>query len=229
MTPMHILKTIRSNSWMLRSLAKTVFFNLHYLPLRQAIKLPIWLYKAKLLKTRGRITINARNIRPGMIRLGVNKVSVYRNSGISLEINGDIVFNGTCCIGNDSFVAVDGGCLTFGKFFNATAACRIVCRKAVTFADDVLIGWNNMICDSDFHRMRDLVSGMWNETEKEITIGNHVWIANGCSVMKGSVIPDNVIVAAHSLVNKKLDVPKFSLVAGSPATKKKDNVDWSLE
>lgn len=225
---MRLLKIIRNNKWMLRSLAKTVYFNFHYLPLRQAVRLPIWLYKARLRKLGGSITITADRIRPGMIQLGTDRVSVYRNGGISLEINGDIVFRGSCYIGNDSFIAVDGGKLSFGDFFNATAAVRIVCRKGITFGDRVLLGWNNMVCDSDFHTVRNRLTGKTNATEKEIAIGSHVWIANGCSVMKGSEIPDNVIVAQKSLVNGKLDVPEYSLVAGTPAKLKKEDVDWDV-
>lgn len=225
---MRLLRILADNKWMLRSLAKTVYFNFRYLPAKQAVRLPIWLYKARLRKLGGSITIDADRIRPGMIQLGTDRVSVYRNGGISLEINGDIVFHGSCYIGNDSFIAVDGGRLSFGDFFNATAAVRIVCRKAITFGNGVLLGWNNMVCDSDFHAVRDMLSGKAGTTEKEIAVGSHVWIANGCSVMKGSEIPDNVIVAQKSLVNSKLDVPGHSLVAGTPARLKKENVDWDV-
>lgn len=225
---MRILKIFIENRWMLRSLAKTVYFNFRYLPAKQAVKLPIWLYKARLRKLGGSITIKADKVRPGMIQLGTDRVSVYRNGGISLEINGDIVFGGSCYIGNDSYIAVDGGKLSFGDFFNATAAVKIICRKGVTFGDRVLLGWNNMICDSDFHTVKDRLTGKSGATEKEITIGSHVWIANGCSVMKGSEIPDNVIVAQKSLVNGKLDVPEFSLMAGTPAKLKKENVEWNV-
>lgn len=184
--------------------------------------------KAKLKKCGGSIRINADRIRPGMIQLGANRVSIYPNNGISLEINGDIVFHGTCYIGNGSFIAVDGGRIEFGDFFNATAACRIVCHKGITFGRDVLIGWENMICDSDFHKIQNTENGLWSEPDASITIGNHVWIANSCSIMKGSVIPDDTIVAAHSLVNKKLDTEPFSLVAGCPASLKKKNVTWKI-
>lgn len=42
--------------------------------------------------------------------------------------------------------------------------------------------------------------------------------------MKGSIIPDDVIVASDSLVNKKMDVPFYSMIAGVPAVLKKKNI-----
>lgn len=50
---------------------KTLFFNFYHLPFMQAIKFPIWLYKAKLYDCfSGKVVINSKEIRPGMIRLG---------------------------------------------------------------------------------------------------------------------------------------------------------------
>ena len=44
--------------------------------------------------------------------------------------------------------------------------------------------------------------------------------------MKGSVIPNDVIVGSDSLVNKRLDVPSYSVVAGIPAKLKKENITF---
>lgn len=41
----------------LRSLPYSIYFNFHYLPFRQAVKLPILLYKPKLLKLKGIVKI----------------------------------------------------------------------------------------------------------------------------------------------------------------------------
>ena len=45
-----ILKIIRYLPW-------TIYFNFHYLPLKQARLLPILLYKPKLLSMRGKVKI----------------------------------------------------------------------------------------------------------------------------------------------------------------------------
>ena len=74
-------------------LPKTIWFNFHYLPYRQAVKLPIILYKPKLKKCKGKVQIDAP-IKSGMICLGVPIVSIYPNAGISWEHRGTIRFQG---------------------------------------------------------------------------------------------------------------------------------------
>lgn len=98
-----IINKIKENSWVLRSIIPTVYFNFHYLPFRQAIKLPIFLYKPHLKLMKGTITIHG-GATTGMIRLGKNQVSIYPNSGIMLELRGKIIFNGRCSIGNNSYI-----------------------------------------------------------------------------------------------------------------------------
>lgn len=49
----------------------------------------------------------------------------------------------------------------------------------------------------------------------KVTIGNNVYFAQKCTVLKGVTIGNNCIIGYGSLVNK--DVPDNSVVAGSPA------------
>ena len=72
----------------LRSIFSSIYFNFKYLPFKQAVKLPILLYKPHFLKLKGKVVIDAPKINTGMIRLGFHSVSVYPNSGITLELNG---------------------------------------------------------------------------------------------------------------------------------------------
>ena len=53
-----LFKSIWKYRWMLRNLSSTIYFNFHYLPLKQAIHLPIWLYKPHLVKCCGSVEIN---------------------------------------------------------------------------------------------------------------------------------------------------------------------------
>lgn len=48
-----IINEIKGNCWVLRSIIPTIYFNFHYLPFRQAIKLPIILYKPHLKLMKG--------------------------------------------------------------------------------------------------------------------------------------------------------------------------------
>lgn len=74
---------------------QTVYFNFHHLPFKQAIFLPIILYKPQLVSTKGKIIIDGGAF-PGMIKLGLHGVSIYKNNGIMIQNNGCIIFNPHC-------------------------------------------------------------------------------------------------------------------------------------
>ena len=60
----------------------------------------------------------------------------------------------------------------------------------------------------------ELMRNQKNMTEK-VYIGNDVWIAANCTVIKGVKINDGAVIAAKSFVNK--EVEKNSIVGGTPA------------
>lgn len=224
----HIIQKIKNNYWVLRYLPQTIYFNFHYLPFSQAIHMPILLYKPKFVKLKGSIIIDSEKIHTGMIKLGINNVSIYPNNGISMELDGNIHFKGTCNIGNNSALSIKNKVfgVTFGDNFNATTSLKLVCYNSITIGRDVLVGWNCIICDTDFHTIINLKDNKESIQSKSIVIGNHVWIAHNCCIHKGSNIPNNIVVAAKSLVNTDLDIPSFSIVAGCPVKLKQTDIDW---
>ena len=224
----HIIQKIKNNYWVLRYLPQTIYFNFHYLPFSQAIHIPILLYKPKFVKLKGSIIIESEKIHTGMIKLGVNNVSIYPNNGISIELDGNIHFKGICNIGNNSALSIKNKVcgVTFGDNFNATTSLKLVCYNSITIGKDVLVGWNCIICDTDFHTIINLKNKKESIQSKPIVIGNHVWIAHNCCIHKGSNIPNNTIIAAKSLVNTDLDIPSFSIVAGCPVKLKQTDIDW---
>ena len=69
---------------LLRSIFTTIWFNFHYLPFKQAIKLPILLYKPKIIASKGSIIIKGE-IKPFMIKLGIPQIFIYPNTGVMFE------------------------------------------------------------------------------------------------------------------------------------------------
>ena len=126
---------------MLRFLPYTMFFNFKYLPLQQAVKLPILLYKPHFTSLHGHINIDCDNIKFGIIRLGQNYVGIYPNEGIHLEIKGKITFKGKCIIGNDSYISIgENGHLILGEFFRASTALKLVSYSNIEFGKNNRIG-----------------------------------------------------------------------------------------
>ncbi len=47
---MNLILKIWNKKWILRNILQTLYINFHYLPFKQAIKLPILVYKPKFIK-----------------------------------------------------------------------------------------------------------------------------------------------------------------------------------
>lgn len=63
---------------------------------------------------------------------------------------------------------------------------------------------------------------------KSIAIGDHVWIGNTVSVLKGVSVGENCIIGTGSIVTKTFDGSGL-LIAGNPASVKKDRINWTAE
>lgn len=207
-----MLKKIWKNKWILRSLLQTIYFNFHYLPYKQAIKLPILLYKPKLLKCKGKIIIEG-NIKTGMIQLGKYNVSLYPNSGIVYENHGGtIVFKGSCNIGNNSFISIGSkGYISFGNRFSSSTSLKITSYHYISFLDSVRVGWDCMFLDTDFHSMKKLKGG-YTKGFGPIIIGNRVWFGSKCIILKNTVLPNFTTVSAGTVLNKKMEIPEYSVI-----------------
>lgn len=220
-----MIKKILNNKWMLRSLIKTVYFNFHYLPFSQAIKLPIILYKPHFLKLKGRIIIQG-NVRTGMITLGRNIVSIYPDTGINIENHGGtIIFQGHCLIGNNSSISVgEKSTVTIGSNFIATTTLRLISYHKISIDENVLCGWNCMFVDTDFHKLTLLPSRTCPPAFGEIEIGRDCWMAMNSTVMKNGKIGDYCVVAGNSIINKDFSEYTYCLLAGQPADVKKRGI-----
>lgn len=61
------------------------------------------------------------------------------------------------------------------------------------------------------------------------TIGDHVLVGMGATVMNGAVIGDEVLIAAGAVVTEGMEVPPRSLVAGVPAKVRRELADEEVE
>ncbi len=112
-------------------------------------------------------------------------------------------------------------------FFSANGGSVIVVDKKIEFGEDVMLGRNVIIYDSDFHQIRDKNGNMKNPPET-VTIEDHVWITGNSMVLKGVTIGVDSLVTAYTVVNK--DVPPHSIVAGDSQGKiVKNEINWNRE
>ena len=97
--------------------------------------------------------------------------------------------------------------------------------STISIGENTLMSNNIEIHTSDYHGIYNLESGARINYEKNIIIGNHVWIGLRCIILKGTIIGDNCIVAAGSIVTKPSNT-KNTILAGNPAKIIKEKVIW---
>lgn len=100
------------------------------------------------------------------------------------------------------------------------SSSAIFCSQKITIGDNVKIGGNVCIYDTDFHSLdylarRDRPKDMESTLRREVVIGNDVFIGANSLILKGVSIGDRAIIGAGSVVTKS--VPMDEIWAGNPA------------
>ena len=225
------MQTIRRILSIILAIPKTIYFNLRYLPLRQAIHLPIWLATNVRIRNmyRGGIVIDA-STRTAMIRIGFHQVDAICIYSLKTILNipkpGKLIFKGEAHIGHGAIISCVGGVMTVGDNFAVSGSTSFVCYKEITIGRDVQFAWDSLVMDSDAHKIYDQEGGRMNE-DRPVIIGDKVWLACQNTVLKGTVIGNNCVVGANSLINKAY-TEEGVIIAGNPARVVKKISGWEL-
>ena len=144
-----------------------------------------------------------------------NQLSMIgKRCGIHIFKSGNINCAGRIIVNNDVLL-FSKGTLNIGTQFGINSYSRIVAHNQINIGNNVTIGQFVSILDHDhkygFEGENLQLNGY---TTAPIIIGNNVWIADKCTILKGVTIGNNVIIGANTLVNK--DVPDNVVFAGSP-------------
>lgn len=196
----------------------TLLFNFYKLPFKQAIKLPIWLYKPKFYNfLKGKVIIDTKKITPGMIRLGFMGGKMYPNNGIQISNEGKIIFKGKCCIGNNSFFVIGpDGELEFGEDFIASTSLKITCFINIKFGTHVRVGFQNHFMDTNFHPLFDMEKKKFKRAYGSIEIGDYNWFAMDCCTMHSVSTPERCIFGARSILTRGSKFESYCVHGGNP-------------
>lgn len=211
----------------IRSLLPSIYFNFKYLPIKQAVKLPILVYKPRFIKMAGNLKIEASKIKFGMIRMGFFNTLQYPDSGVVWEnLGGMVKFYGKACIGNSSSISIGpNATLEFGAKFENNAALKLICYNSIKIGKSCSFGWDCIIMDTNFHALYDTHTHRPYPMGGGISIGNFNWFGSRCAVLSGTVTNDNVIFALGSIVTKSLSTKSYNLYApNTELVSKKVNV-----
>lgn len=172
--------------------------------------------------------------------LGKVKKSYIRISG-----NNEVYFGKNAIIkessvgikGSNTKIIIEDECKLRGIdiSINANNSIFKIGRGTTTEEVKIVMGDGNIIIGEDcmFSKeieIRNLDShtivfqdGKMNKN-KDIIIGNHVWVGLKSLILKGSIIEENSIVGAGSVVAGKFE--KNSVIVGNPAKKVKEIQNW---
>ena len=215
-----------SDFWnILCSLPKTLRFNLHYFPLKTALKLPVFVSRRTYLRELHGEVVLPEKVETAMVKIGFGDVGHYdrkRSRGI-WQVSGTVTFGGKAGLGHGSKLSVRGH-LNIGTDFNMTAESTIVCADSITFGNDCLVGWDVLVMDTDEHPLYDMAGNRLNPN-RPIVVGNHVWIGCKCVLLKDAEVPDNTVVAAGTLLKSAFE-GENQVVGGNPPAVLKREVRW---
>ncbi|MDO5971123.1 hypothetical protein Q4Q35_15045 [Flavivirga aquimarina] len=163
----------------------------------------------------------------GLFRV-IPHISGKTISVIDMAANSKLEINGDFSIGNGvKFMLASNSSLVIGgkdkeSDSGITANTMIMVYKNINIGKDFLCAWNVFISDSDWHS----IDGQNHQAD--VSIADHTWVANNSSILKGSQIEENSIIASYTkVINKKY--PKNSMIAGTPARVVKTDINWSRD
>ncbi|HPO13804.1 MAG TPA: acyltransferase [Candidatus Hydrogenedentes bacterium] len=103
----------------------------------------------------------------------------------------------------------------------------IICGEGsrVSIGADCMLAFDIEIRTTDSHAIIDCTSGERVNPASDVIIGDHVWVAAHCTLLKGSHVRANSIVAIRSLVTGPIDEENV-LIAGVPGRIIRRGVTW---
>lgn len=209
------------------ALPRSLWYNLRLLPFRQAIRMPILIsHRTVVQNFSGKICIHTQKPRMGLVKIGFGtcQCTDFRYNRTILNLRGTFDILGECSLGAGSAVELaENAILTVGNKFNLGPKSLIICHKAMTFGNDFITSWNCTLMDTDQHSLVDS-DGQITNPDREISVGNNVWLGCNCLVTKGTTLADSITVAAGSTLHGSYPEPR-TVLAGNPAKVVKNGVE----
>lgn len=220
----------------LKQIARSPFFNINII----ICNIRTWYLSRLIDEGLGKIVITkpflhvqikkgkgAKLIIKGKLRIvshlgGTTPVRILLAENSILKIDGDFVIGQGVRFALGSNAILSFGGKVHETDSGITSDTLIMVHKRVEIGNDFLCAWGVFITDSDWHQI------VGQPQQSDVTIGNHVWIANNSSILKGTIIGDNCVIASHSkVINKTFN--SDSLIAGIPAKVVRTNVQWNRD
>lgn len=215
------------NRKVLFHIPRSLYYNIRLVGVSAALRCPIFIHnnvKVNLGKG-GAISIKT-NLRSGLVKIGFNTTNFYNTSFDKsiLTILGEWVINGPVNIGPKSRISIGENAKLETSTLWITGDILLIVRKHICIGDNAVFSWNITMMDHDAHGIFD-DQGNRTNIEKDIIIGNNVWIGCNSTILKGVEISHDIVIGANSVEAKKIEASNVVL-AGNPVEIKKKNITW---
>lgn len=127
---------------------------------------------------------------------------------------------GGCKISYGSTIEILNNGFFDTQFFTVNSKSVIIASDRIHFGQDVMIGRNAVIYDSDHHSIYNNEGEITN-LDSPIHIGDHVWIATNATVLKGTKVGNGSVIAANATANG--NISENSLYLNEKVTKIRNN------
>lgn len=191
-----------------------------------------------------------RRLRPTVVKGNNNTVSIKsKRHGFYVRINGD---NNSIDIGensrlkytqitimgdNNHIIAedgskLDGPCkitlegnstLYIGRNSGIRGVSFVAKDANITVGRNCMFSYDVIVRNNDSHKVLDQDGNVTNMAQ-DIVIGDHVWLCERSTILKGVTIGNNSVIAYGAIVTK--DCPPNSIMAGNPARVVKQDINW---
>lgn len=214
----------------IRGIVKSIYYNFRFFPFRTAIKLPLFICgRAHVVNPRrNAIEIRAPRIYRGMIRFATAMADHCYRGEYFLRINGKLIIKGSGFHVFGPFGTIEireNGVLEIGDNFSIGEYHKIVVSTNSKIGNNNMHAFNNTYIDSDTHPIFNR-EGQRINPAKGFFIGDDVWIATHCTILKGAEIPDGDVIGAGSIINKRL-IETNAVYVGSTCVRQ--DIRWSRQ
>ncbi|WPB83583.1 hypothetical protein [Sediminicoccus rosea] len=120
-----------------------------------------------------------------------------------------------------------GGVVFIGAFCTASSGSIVMVgeNSRIIMGEDCMLSSRIVISNTDSHSIFDVATGARINRERDVVIGNHVWIGRDARIGKGAQVGHDCVIAQSAIVSG--EIAPFSVAGGVPARPLREGATWS--
>ena len=148
--------------------------------------------------------------------ISINKGILKLGSKVKLRKNSDLKVSHYLSIGEQSeigagtaVISTKTGKIDIGNNVFLNRNCTVVSCENITIGAGTAIGYNTVILDHDHYFVKE-GKQPWNKIKtKPVIIGENVWIGANVTILAGTNIGNNAVIAAGSVIKGTIPASKI--------------------